>query len=92
MKDIWLRIGGILLVATIGFLFFSTTQQSFVPFEYAVFPIGDSLVSTEKGIGQGVSYTLWSQRPLDMILLAFLLFVTSACCASILGPQRGERE
>jgi hypothetical protein len=87
MKDLWLRIGGTLLVVASAYLFLSTIQQGFRPFEYAAFPIGDSLVSTEKEIGRGVSYALWDQRSLDMILLALLIFVTSACCVSLLSPQ-----
>lgn len=88
MKGIWLRIGATLLVVAGAYLFLSTIQEGFRPFEYATFPIGNSLVSTEKEIGRGVSYALWDQRSLDMILLGLLVFVTSACCASILNPQK----
>ncbi len=88
MKEIWLRIGGTLLVVVSAYLFLSTIQQGFSPFEYATFPIDDSLVSTEKEIGRSVSYALWDQRSLDMIFLALLIFVTSACCATTLTPQK----
>lgn len=77
------------MVVAGAYLFLSTIQQGFRPFEYATFPIGNSLVSTEKEIAHGVSYALWDQRSLDMILLALLVFVASACCASILNPQKG---
>jgi len=87
MREVWLRVGGILLIIAIVYLFLSNIQQGFKPFDYVIFPIEDSLVSTEKEIAQSVSYSLWEQRSLDVILLAFLLFVASACCASILSPR-----
>lgn len=77
------------MVVAGAYLFLSSIQQGFRPFEYATFPIGGSLVSTEKEIAHGVSYALWDQRSLDMVLLALLIFVTSACCASILNPRKG---
>jgi hypothetical protein len=72
----------------LAYLFLSSIQQGFTPFDYAAFPIEESLASTERGISQGVSYALWSQRSLDLIVLALLLFVASACCASVLDSQR----
>jgi hypothetical protein len=69
----------------------STIQQPLTPFEYASFPIDDSLVSTEKGISLAVSITLWHDYPLATILLALLLFLTSACCASLLAPKNHEK-
>ena len=80
------------MVVAIAYLFLSSIQQGFTPFEYAIYPISDSLVSTEKEIAHGVSYVLWDQRSLDIIILALLLFLTSACCASILNPpEKAER-
>ncbi|MCW4019622.1 MAG: hypothetical protein NWF14_00105 [Candidatus Bathyarchaeota archaeon] len=87
MRDIWLRVGGMIFVITVAYLFLSI-QLCFRPFEYVVFPIEDSLVSAENEIARSVSHTLWSQRSLEIILLALLLFVASACCASILDSRR----
>jgi len=92
MRDMWLRIGGALTIAVAIYLFLSAIQQDFTPFEYAVFPIWNLLVSTEKEIAQSVSYSLWSQRSPDVVFLAFLLFVASACCVSILTPEKGMKK
>ncbi|MCW4027729.1 MAG: hypothetical protein NWE76_09645 [Candidatus Bathyarchaeota archaeon] len=87
MKATWLRIGGILLVAASVFLLLPNAQQGFKPFEGVIFPINDSLVSTEIDIADALSYALWEKRPLDVIFLGLLLFLTSACCATMLGPK-----
>ena len=86
MRDIWLRITGILMVTIIAYLFLSVAiQHAIVPFEYATYPVDDSLVSTDGEVGSELSYALWEQRHMDTTILAFLLFVTAVCCASILG-------
>jgi len=87
MKEPWLRIGGILLVAAAVFVFLQNTQQGFKPFENVIFPIDDSLVSTESDVAAALSYALWDKRSLDVILLGLLLFLASACCAAMLGPR-----
>lgn len=89
MRDIWLRIVGTLMVTLMAYLFLSVAiQRGIVPFEYASYPVDDSLVSTDGEVGSELSYALWEQRHMDTIILAFLLFVTAACCASILGERR----
>jgi len=90
MNEMWLKLSGALLVAGVAYLFLSAVQ-GFTPFEYSISPLGDSLVSTEKGISLAVSYTLWDKRSLDVIILALLLFVTSACCAVILGHREAQK-
>jgi hypothetical protein len=87
----WLRLSGTLLVVLLAYLFLSVVEPSLKPFEYAVFPIEDSLASTEKGIAYGVSYALWDQRSLDLVILALLLFAASACCASVLNPHKDKK-
>lgn len=91
MRDVWLRISGILLAAAGVYLFLSVIQTGFIPMMYAVYPVKESLVSTEKTIAQGVSNVLWSLRSIDLIVLALLLFLAFACCASILAPRREVR-
>ena len=89
MRDVSLRLSGILLIILAAYLFLSASLI-FTPFKYAIFPLDDSLVSPDD-IDKGVSYALWDQRSIDVILLALLLFITSACCASILGfKEEGE--
>ncbi|MFQ6095167.1 MAG: hypothetical protein ACE5NN_03380 [Candidatus Bathyarchaeia archaeon] len=89
MRNIWLRIVGTLMIAVMAYLFLSVAiQRAIVPFEYATYPVDDSLVSTDGEVGSEVSYALWEQRHMDTTVLAFLLFVTAACCASILGEER----
>ena len=87
MKGPWLRIGGIFLVAAAFSVFLQNTQQGFKPFESVIFPIDDSLVSTESDVAAALSYALWAKRSLDVILLGLLLFLASACCAAMLGPR-----
>ena len=89
MRDILLRIVSAVTLALVVILFISvTTQPGIVPFEYAAYPVDDSLVSTDGEVGREVSHVLWEQRHMDTTLLAFLLFVAAACCASILGEEK----
>lgn len=86
-----LRIFGTFVAALTLFLFLMMAQQGFVPFEYAKFSINETMVPVNGEVGKAVSYTLWSQRQLDLIILAFLLFVSAACCATILRMEKGDQ-
>ena len=86
-----LRIFGTLVAVLTLLLFLMMTQQDFVPFEYAKFPINETMVPVNEELGEAVSYTLWSQRQLDLITLAFLLFVSAACCATVLRMEKGDQ-
>jgi hypothetical protein len=86
-----LRILGTLVAVFALFLFLMTTQQGFVPFEYTKFSINETMVPVNE-VGEAVSYTLWGQRRLDMITLAFLLFVSAACCATVLRMEKGDQK
>jgi len=89
MRDVWLRIVSAVTLSLIACLFILVaTQPAIVPFEYAAYPVDDSLVSTDGEVGREVSHVLWEQRHMDTTLLAFLLFVAAACCASILGEEK----
>jgi hypothetical protein len=85
-----LRIFGTLVAALTLILFLMMTQQGFVPFEYVKFPINETMIPVNEEVGEAVSYTLWSQRQLDMITLAFLLFVSASCCATILRMEKSD--
>ena len=85
-----LRILGTFIAALTLFLFLMMTQQGFVPFEYAKFPINETMVPVNE-VGDAVSYTLWGQRQLDLIILAFLLFVSAACCATVLRMKGDQK-
>lgn len=84
------RIFGTLVAVLTLFLFFMMTQQDFVPFEYAKFSINETMVPVNE-VGEAVSYTLWGQRQLDLMTLAFLLFVSAACCATVLRMEKGDQ-
>ncbi|MCK4243845.1 hypothetical protein KAX03_03165 [Candidatus Bathyarchaeota archaeon] len=90
MRVGWLRIISSIFAAMMICVLFITIQHTFIPFEYASFPVNETLASTEGEVGQEVSQALWSNRQLDLIILAFLLFVTASCCTVILKVRRGE--
>ena len=92
MKDMWLRIGGFILVASIAYLFIFSFIQGFAPFEYADFPIEDSLIKAEEEMAQGISRAVWDTRSVDTVILAFLLVVASACCATILNSEKEAKK
>ena len=84
-----LRIFGSIAATVLLFLFLSLVHQDFTVFEHAPSGVGKTFpVSGE--VGLEVSRVLWGHRQLDLIVLAFLLFITGACCSSILRAERGE--
>jgi len=90
MRVGWLRILGSVVAIMMVCLLFTTVQQVFTPFEYACFPVDETMTSVEGEVGLEVSLTLWSKRQLDLIVLAFLLFATATSCAAILRIEKGE--
>jgi len=93
LREAFLRLGGILAVAAAAYIFISAIEHGLKPFEYATYPVEDSLAWNETEIARSVSRYLWSYRSMDVIVLAFLLVVTAACCVSILSSreERGRR-
>jgi len=87
LREAFLRLGGILAVVAAAYIFISAIKRGLKPFEYAIYPIEDSLAWNETEIAQSVSRYLWSYRAMDVIILAFLLVVTAACCISILSSE-----
>ena len=82
-----LRILGSVVATMLLFLLLSLAHQGFTVFEYVGM---ETLVPVDGEVGHEVSQVLWSHRQLDLIALAFLLFITGACCSSILRAERGE--
>ena len=91
MREVFLRLGGILIAAVAAVIFISAIERGLKPFEYAVYPIVDSLAWNETEIARSVSRYLWGYRSIDVIVLAFLLVVTAACCISILSSEEERR-
>jgi len=85
-----LRILASVVAVLLAYVFFTMIQHPFTPFEYARFPVNASMISIEGDIGASVSATLWSERQLDLIVLAILLFTTATCCTIILRPETSE--
>ena len=71
---------------------FHLVQLRFLLFDYVEFPISTTMISIREDVGQEVSSTLWTQRQLDVIALAFLLFATATCCRAMLRGKGGGRD
>ena len=91
MRENLLRLGGILAIAVAAYIFISAIEHGLKPFEYAVYPIENSLAWNETEIARSVSRYLWNYRSMDIIALAFLLVVATACCVSILSSEEERR-
>ena len=80
-------LGSIVIVGLLLVLFL-TPPPSFTTFDY-VAPEKPLLPLTEDG-NVALSRVLWIDRPLDVMVLALLLFVTGIGCATLLRPNQGE--
>ena len=80
-------LGSIVIVGLLLVLFL-TLPPAFTPFDY-VAPEKPLLPLTEDG-NAALSRVLWIDRPLDVMVLALLLFVTGIGCATLLRPNQGE--
>ncbi len=85
-----LRVLASTLIVLLAAVVVMQLQRGFTPFEYARAPINATLVPFDSDVGRRVSATLWSDRALDLIVLAFLLFTTATGCATLLRPERGD--
>lgn len=92
MKIGWLRVVGLTVTIALAFIIFTSIQRRFPLFEDVQFPIEATLISTRENVGQEVSSTLWGQRQLDVVALAFLLFATATCCRAMLRVEGGRKE
>lgn len=90
MKVGWLGIFGLAVAIVLTFVFFIVIQQQFPQQGFLQYPINMTLVSVDEDVGQEVSATLWAQRQLDLIVLAFVLFATATCCRAMLRVEERE--
>jgi len=84
------RLIGTGTVAIVILLLLTVLQQGFAPFEFYRSHVEETSIPVEGEIGRDVGRLLWGDRQLDMIALAFLLFVTATGCAGILGSERED--
>ena len=84
-----LRFFGSIVAAVLLFLLLSLVHQGFTVFKYAPSGMEKALIPVGEEVGREVSQVLWEHRQLDLIALAFMLFITGACCSSLLRAQRG---
>jgi len=91
VREALLRLGGMFAVAVAAYIFISAIEHGLKPFEYAVYPVENSLAWNETEIAQSVSQYLWSYRSMDIIALAFLLVIAAACCVLILSSEEEGR-
>jgi hypothetical protein len=84
MKVGWLSVFGLATAVALIFIFLIVIQQQFPQQGFL------QLVSVEEDVGQEVSATLWGQRQLDLIVLAFVLFATATCCRAMFRVEERE--
>jgi len=91
MKIGWLPVFGLAIVVALMSVFLVVVQYEFSQQGFQQFPINMTLVSVDEEVGQEVSAILWGQRQLDLIVLAFVLFATAACCRVMLRVEEREK-
>ena len=85
-----LRVVASVLVGLLAVVVITLLQRGFTPFEAARYPVNATLVPLDSDVGRHVSATLWSDRALDLLVVALLLFTTATGCATLLRPERGD--
>lgn len=88
MKVGRLSVFGLAAAITLAFIFFTLIQQQFPQQGFLQYPANVTLISVQEAVGQEASATLWTQRQLDLIALAFVLFATATCCRAMLKEER----
>lgn len=88
MKIGRLSVFGLATAITLTFIFFTLIQQQFPQQGFLHYPANMTLISVQEALGQEVSATLWAQRQLDLIAMAFVLFATATCCRAMLKEGR----
>ncbi len=90
-----LRVNRILALGLAFLILFGTfivallARYAFPLFEYSSTP-SELLRIDMPNLGQMVSNFLWSFRPLDLIMLAFVLFGAAACCIAMVREEKEE--
>ncbi len=85
-----LRVLAVALIVLLATVVVTLLRRGFTPFEYAQFPVNATLIPIDSDVGRHVSATLWSDRALDLLVVALLLFTTATGCATLLRPERGD--
>ena len=87
MRINWIRVAG-LTTAVLVVLVFSMliVRYEFPAFEYAS-PSAELIESETTEIGAKVSRFLWTNRLIDIIAQAFVLFAAAACCVAMLRAE-----
>jgi len=91
MKIGWLPVFGLAVAVALTSVFLIVVQYEFPQQGFQQFPTNMTLVPIEENVGQEVSATLWGQRQLDLIVLAFILFATATCCRAMLRVEEREK-
>ena len=91
MKIEWLSILGLTIVIALTFVFFEVNPQQFQQPGFLQQSINMTAISVQTDVGQEVSTTLWGQRQLDLIVLAFVLFATATCCRAMLRVEEEKK-
>ena len=84
-----LALGLVFLVLFGAFIVFLLSRYAFPLFEYSS-ASSELLRIDRSNLGQMLANFLWSFRPLDLILLAFMLFGAAACCIAMVREEREE--
>ncbi len=79
-----------LSAVVLALLLLPILEHGFAQFEPDSSKIGGMLVALEGEIDYEVSRVLWGYRQLDLLAVAFLLFVTAVGCTSILWREGEE--
>jgi len=73
--------------ATLFFILLSHDNQGFSVFECAPSERERTLIPVDADVGYGVSYVLWRNRQLDVLVLALVLVTTGSSCSCILRHE-----
>ena len=61
--------------------------QPFPIFQYAPVTLDITLTNISENIWLQVSQLLWTERQIDLVVLAYLLLITASCCRLLLIPE-----
>ncbi|MBS7623916.1 hypothetical protein KEJ39_09655 [Candidatus Bathyarchaeota archaeon] len=82
-------LAGLLIsVILLGVLFYVSLRSPIEPDPLSRFSSDFAEISPEVDIS--TSKYLWTERTLDVIIQAILVFGTAACCITMLRPEKGS--
>jgi len=87
MRINWIRVAGLTTTVLVVLVFsMLIVRYEFPAFEYAS-PSAELIESETTEIGAKVSRFLWTNRLIDIIAQAFVLFAAAACCVAMLRAE-----